>query len=65
MRCNIGYINTLSSGSFSMSDFEAALTAQNNKEIGCINIHIVDNLPGNTIGVHYRARFFGIDGIFL
>lgn len=65
MRCNVSYITTLFPGPVNMSFFDAGLTAQSNKEKGCINIHIVDGLPGSTIGVQIRARVFGMDGIFL
>ncbi len=65
MRCNVSYVNAISQGPVNFSFLEASLAAQSNKEKGCINIHIVDNLPGNTIGVQLRARFFGLDGIFL
>ena len=37
---------------------------QNHKEKGSINIHITNEL-NNATGVHYRARFFGVDAIFL
>jgi hypothetical protein len=65
MRCSVGYINTLFPGPVNINFFDAVLSAQSNKEKGCINIHIVDGLPGTTIGVQIRARFFGVDGIFL
>lgn len=64
MRCEIGYIDDDSHLNIG-NDLEAGLLLQSHKERGCINIHIVNNLQGNTIGVEIRERFFGIDGIFL
>lgn len=64
MRCEIGYIDDDSHLNIE-SNSEANSLLQNHKERGCINIHIVNNLQGTTIGVQIRARFFGIDGIFL
>jgi len=64
MRCEIGYINDDSHVSVE-SDSEARGLIQSNKERGCINIHIANTLSDGANGVHYRGRFFGIDGIFL
>lgn len=63
MKCVVGYINDDSH--LDVSGLEALGLLQSNKEAGCINIHIANNLPGDALGVSYRARFFGIDGIFL
>jgi hypothetical protein len=63
MRCDIGYINDdthLNVG----TDAEAWDLLQTYKERGCINIHIVNNVQDN-FGISYRARLFGVDGIFL
>lgn len=63
MRCDIGFIDDddhLSVG----TDEEAWDLLQTYKSRGCINVHIVDRIQGDN-GSHYRARFFGVDGIFL
>ena len=64
MRCEIGYIDDDAHLDIGY-DNEANSLLQDYKERGCINIHIVNSLQGTTIGVQIRARFFGIDGIFL
>lgn len=63
MKCDIGFIDD-DDHLVINNDLEAWGLIQNNKEKGCINVHIANDLK-NAIGVHYRARFFGIDGIFL
>jgi hypothetical protein len=64
MRCNITFIDN--DASFNVeSDGEARGLLQNNKERGCINVHIAQTISDGSLGVHYRARFFGIDGIML
>ncbi len=45
-------------------DGEAWNLIQNNKEKGCINIHIVGDYE-RTAGIHIRSRVFGRDGIVL
>ena len=45
-------------------DGEAWNLTQNNKEKGCINIHIVGDYE-RTAGIHIRSRVFGRDGIVL
>lgn len=62
MKCDIGYIDDNSHLDID-TDLEAWNLAQNHKEKGCINIHITNQIGAN--GVHYRARFFGVDAIFL
>lgn len=64
MKCDIGFIDDDDHVVIN-NDPEALNQVQNNKEKGCINIHITDELQGTTLGVQYRSRFFGIDGIFL
>ncbi len=63
MKCEIGYIDDDDHMAIN-NDIEAALLLQNHKEKGCINVHIVNAIT-NALGVHYRIRFFGIDGIFV
>lgn len=62
MKCEIGYIDD-NSHLIINNDLEAWSLIQNHKEKGCINIHITNELNDAT-GVHYRARFFGVDAIF-
>jgi len=62
MKCEIGYIDD--DNHLEVSDSEAQGLIQDHKEKGCINIHVTNFIKGAD-GVHYRARFFGIDGIFL
>lgn len=62
MKCNIGYINDDSH--LDVGGVEAFTLIQNYKEAGCINIHITNNVS-DAAGVSYRARFFGVDAIFL
>lgn len=64
MKCSIGFIDDDSHVDVE-SDGEATGLIQDHKERGCINIHIANTLSGNANGIQYRARFFGIDGIFL
>lgn len=63
MRCNIGFIDD-DDHLVINNDLEAWSLIQNHKEKGGINIHITNELNDAT-GVHYRARFFGVDAIFL
>lgn len=62
MKCDIGFINDDSH--LEVGDTEASSLIQGRKESGCINVHITNDLK-NSAGMHIRARFFGIDGIFL
>jgi len=64
MRCEINYIDDNSHTNIE-SGLEASLLLQSHKERGCINIHIVNSLYDDILGELIRARFFGIDGIFL
>lgn len=64
MRCEIGYIDDDSHVNVE-SDTEAWSLLQNHKDRGCINIHIANTISDNANGIQYRARFFGVDGIFL
>ena len=62
MKCEISYIDDDSH--LEVDDSEAQSLIQDHKEKGCINIHVTNFIRGAD-GVHYRGRFFGIDGIFL
>jgi len=63
MKCEVGTMN--SDTWFELGgDTEAWNLLQNQKEKGCINIHIVGDYE-RTAGIHIRARFFGRDGIIL
>ena len=64
MKCNIGFVDDDSHVDVE-SDNEAMGLIQDHKEAGCINIHIANTIAGGALGVQYRARFFGVDGIFL
>lgn len=64
LKCSIGYIDD-DSHLVINNDIEGMSLVQQHKEAGCINIHISNTLNGNAAGVQYRARFFGVDGIFL
>ena len=63
LKCEIGFIDD-DDHLVINNDLEAWNLIQNHKEKGCINIHIT-NVLNNASGVHYRARFFGVDAIFL
>lgn len=62
MKCEVGFIND--NDHLEVGDAEAWLLIQGHKELGAINIHITDDLK-DAAGIHYRARFFGVDAIFL
>lgn len=62
MKCDVEFIND--DDHLEVGDLEAWLLIQSHKTPGAINIHITDNLK-DAAGVHYRARFFGVDAIFL
>ncbi len=63
MKCEIGFIDD--DTHLDVGDVEGWGLIINNKEAGCINIHITNTLTSTALGVSYRARFFGVDGIFL
>ncbi len=63
MKCEIGFIDD--DDHLLVGDVEAWGLIIAHKERGCINVHITDDLRSDATGVHYRARFFGVDGIFL
>jgi Secretion system C-terminal sorting domain len=65
MKCEIGYVDD--DDHMAINNYlESANLAQLHKEKGCINVHIVDALiDDNLLGFSLRARFLGIDGIFL
>ncbi len=63
MKCDVGYIND--DDHLLVSGSEANSLIASHKEAGCINVHITDALKDGSSGVHVRARFFGLDGIFL
>lgn len=63
MKCDVGFIDN--DDHLDVGDSEAWGLIQSHKEQGCINIHVTNQLSGNASGVSYRARFFGVDGIFL
>lgn len=62
LKCAVGYIDN--DTHLDVDNSEAWSLIQNYKEAGCINIHITNTLPGAN-GIAYRARFFGVDAIFL
>lgn len=63
VKCEIGFIDD-DDHLVINNDLEAWNLIQNHKEKGCINIHVT-NVLNDANGVLYRARFFGVDGIFL
>jgi hypothetical protein len=65
MKCEISYIDD--DDHMAINNYlESANLAQLHKEKGCINVHIVNALiDDNLLGFSLRARFLGIDGIFL
>ena len=63
MKCQIDYIDN--DDNLDVGDLEAWSLIQSHKESGCINVHIVNTLTSGDLGVSYRARFFGVDAIFI
>ena len=63
LKCDIGYIDD-DDHLVINTHTEAWNLIQSHKEKGAINIHVANELK-DAIGIHYRARFFGVDGIFL
>lgn len=63
MKCDVGFINDDTHVNVE-SDFEAGLLMAAHNEKGCINIHVVNNLSDNVLGVTYRSRRYS-QGIFL
>ncbi|HWR33462.1 MAG TPA: T9SS type A sorting domain-containing protein [Chitinophagaceae bacterium] len=62
MKCEIGFIDD--DDHLEVGGLEAWGLIIAHKESGCINVHITNSLR-DAFGVSYRARFFGVDGIFL
>jgi hypothetical protein len=62
MKCTISFINN--NNYLEVDDSEGFSLVQSNKELGAMNIHIANTLPGAN-GVFYRTRRFGGHGIFL